>query len=258
MKNIYRQIMHHKKELTKLECIAADYFMESNKPVQLRELAQILHLSPATISRFVRKIEFDDYEQFYESYCSVLNDKEESNIDTYSHHIELVKKNHELIAESNIDEIVAKFIGKRVLVVAKEDTSFPCMDFVNRLKRIYIDAHLATSKQEMVLEENFLRDGDIVLVVSISGFNEPVNYFLNNIVESGYETIGMSTQKTNMMMMCNNYIELYLDTESIMSFNHSYSIPLTIAFDIIYSKIHERLDQKSLSEKEKTTNKIIA
>lgn len=258
MKNIYRQIMHHKKELTKLECIAADYFMESNKPMPLRELADILHLSPATISRFVRKIKFDDYDQFYEAYCMALTSDVDSIDNIYEQHLDIVKKNHQLFEEVNIDNIVEKIVGRRVLIVAKDDTSFACMDFVNRLKRIYIDAHIATGRQDMILESKFLREGDIVIVVSISGYNESINQFLNDINLENYTVIGISTQHSDMIAKCNHFLRLYLDAESIMSLNHSYSLPLTILFDVIYCKVQDKLDSKSLTNKLLTTNKIIS
>lgn len=73
MKNVHRQIMHHQEELTKLEQIAAEYFLQSKPPIHLRELAALIHLSPSTISRFIRKIDFETYEEFLEAYLYTID-----------------------------------------------------------------------------------------------------------------------------------------------------------------------------------------
>lgn len=259
MKNVYRQIMHYKKDLTKLEVIAADYFLQSNQPLHLRELAEKIHLSPATISRFVRKINFEDYDQFYEAYCQTLDEAgSKDKVDIKNSHLSIVEENHKLFDKCDMNLIAEQLIGRRVLIVAKEDTTFACMDFVNRLKRIKIDAHIATSKQDMILASSFLTEGDVVIAVSISGYNTQINDFLKSIQDKELFTIGVSTQLSSMIASCNQSIELYLETESIMSLNYSYSLPLILLFDKIYALVQSMLSNELLNKKHQTTNKIIS
>ncbi len=259
MKNVFRQIMHHQKQLTNLEQIAADYFMQSKQPIHLRELASEIHLSPATISRFVRKAGFDTYEEFLEAYeYSLKSQNPKLEIDVYKQHIEILNENQKLIQNANLEQIVNQLIGHRVLIVAREDTAFACMDFVNRLKRVYVDAEIATTKQEMVLAANFLKEDDVVIVVSISGYNESIEQFLTTIKDKKLTTIGVSTQRSEMIMNCDYQLELYLDANNIMSFNFSYSLPLIILFDHLFVALQVKLGNHSNQSKDQTTKQIIS
>ncbi|WOO87972.1 MurR/RpiR family transcriptional regulator [Mollicutes bacterium LVI A0039] len=259
MKNVHRQIMHHYKFLTKLEQIVADYFLETKASLPLRELAEIIHLSPATISRFVRKVGFTDYDDFLAAYESLIAKQDPHfEIDVYTQHLKIVEENYKRFQAANISEIVPGLIDKRVLIIAKEDTSFACQDFANRLKRLFIDATVAVTKQEMILATNFLKPGDVIFVVSISGYNSSIEEFLNSITEKNFTTIGVSTQATKMMTSCSQYIELFLDATSIMSFNFSYSLPLILLFDHLYVEIQQHLGNQQLKYKEQITNRIIS
>lgn len=259
MKNVFRQIKHHEKNLSKLELIVVDYFMAGNPELPLRELADEIHLSPATISRFVRKVGYDNYQQFLDAYTYALEEQaQEVSVDIRGQHLETVNNTHELIESIDIDRIINKFIGKRVLIVAKDDTAVACLDFVNRLKRLEIDASIATTRQEMILNSSFLKPDDVVIAVSISGHNDTLNKFIDEIKTRGVYTLGISSEITPLIEKCDDNIQVYQDTGSIMSFNFSYALPLIILFDYIYMHLQLELDERFVENKNMITQKIVS
>lgn len=259
MKNVFRQIKHHEKNLSKLELIVVDYFMAGKPQLPLRELADEIHLSPATISRFVRKVGYDNYQQFLNAYNEALAEQAtEINVDIKAQHIETITRTHALIESVDIDGIVSKFIGKRVLIVAQDDTAVACTDFVNRLKRLEIDASVATTRQEMILNSSFLKPGDVAVAVSISGHNDTIDKFVDEINSRGIYTLGISSELTPLIEKCNNNILVYQDAGSIMSFNFSYALPLIVLFDYMYMHLQLKLDAHSVHNKNKITQKIVS
>lgn len=258
MHNIYRQIKHHEKNLTKLELEVAEYFLNKNRPLSLRALSTKIHLSPATISRFVRKIDFESYEEFIKIYSKMLEINEDANYGIYERHLEIVKKNHELIEKFANNNLLNKMINHRVLIVAFEDTAFACMDFVNRLKRIGIDARIATTKQSMMLEANFLAIDDVIIIVSISGYNKMIDQFIKQQNKHVNYIFAVSTVETTMIHQCSEFIVLYLDSNSIISFDYSYSLPLIIYFDYLFIKLQTLIKVETRAQKNKVTNQIIS
>ncbi len=257
MKNVYRQIKHHEHELTKLERDVAEYFIQKKPVLNLRSLSNEIYLSPATISRFVRKIEFASYEEFIEAYDYMLNkEKIEKQTDILNTHLNIIQMNHDLIQKSTIDTLIKRIQEKKVLVVAFEDTAIACMDFVNRLKRLGIDARIATTKQEMMLESNFINEEDVIIAVSISGHNEIIKKYIKHQKKDNRYIFGISTEITQMIELCDDYMLLYLDNNSIMTLNYSYAMPLIVFFDYIFINLQH--DIKLINKKEKSTHKIIS
>ncbi len=257
MKNVYRQIMHHEKELTNLEHGVAEYFISKQPAISLRQLSSKIHLSPATISRFVRKIEFDSYEEFLEAYEFMLNEEKLNGPSSiYEMHTKTISRNHDLITNSSIDSLIQRLLGRRILVVAFEDTAFACMDFVNRLKRLGIDAHIATTKQTVLLETNFLGEDDVIIVVSISGYNEILTEFIRKQRKLNKYIFGISTENTQMIQACSEHIVLYFNSTSVMSFDYSYALPLIVLFDYIF--INLKQNSKGTSNLSSLTHDIIS
>ncbi len=257
MKNVYRQIMHHEQELTKLELNVAKYFLQKRPPLNLRSLSNEIFLSPATISRFVRKIEFSSYEEFIEAYEQMLyKEKLAKQSDILKTHLDTIQINHDLVQKSRIDILIKRIQKKKVLIVALEDTAFACMDFVNRLKRLGIDARIATTKQEMLLESNFIKADDVIIVVSISGYNEIMKKYIDQQKKEKCYIFGVSTELTQMIKSCDDSILLYFDNNSIMTLNYSYALPLIVLFDYIFITLQH--DIELISKKDKLTHKIIS
>lgn len=55
--NFKKQLTYKKEIYTKSEKVIANYFLKGNKSVTSKQLAEDLHVSPATISRFVKKLD---------------------------------------------------------------------------------------------------------------------------------------------------------------------------------------------------------
>lgn len=74
MQNIISYLEYHISEFTESEQIIANYFIhntDSNK-VKIVDVAEKLYISTATISRFVKKIGYDNYKSFIHEYTQSL------------------------------------------------------------------------------------------------------------------------------------------------------------------------------------------
>ncbi len=107
---------------TKSEEIIANYFLENNDPVASKDLAEHLHISSATISRFVKKIGYVNYEVFIDAYKyeQKLADGTENITEIYQTHLDMLIENYKLLDEENISTLISKieyFINRGYKVI---------------------------------------------------------------------------------------------------------------------------------------------
>ena len=70
--DILTQIDSMKTFLTPVEQIIADYFLMKKPPMTIKKLSKILAVSPASVSRFIKKIGLNNYKEFNYLYSKSL------------------------------------------------------------------------------------------------------------------------------------------------------------------------------------------
>ena len=71
-KEIILRITHAKFKFTYVEEQIAEYFLGNNKPMSINDLAELLCVSPASITRFCKKIGLNNYKELIYYIKSIL------------------------------------------------------------------------------------------------------------------------------------------------------------------------------------------
>ncbi len=257
--NIKKQITYNKYEFTNSENVIADYFLEENKVLPGKELAEMLHISSATISRFVRKIGYPNYNVFIDAYQAEINQTSgiENITEIYETHLDMLIENYKRLKQESIEELVGKIGSNKIVIAAIENTSLPCIDFAKRVGRFGIDIRVAKTQEEIVIESALLEPGDVFIVVSISGVNKTYERVIKRLKTKGVYTYGVSTNDKNIIKLCDNNSLIYLDNSSVLSQTYSYLYPLVIFFDNVYIRFEQETSEKQKDNRDKILNEIL-
>lgn len=257
--NIKKQITYKVGELTKSEEILAEYFLNGNQPLASKELAEQFHLSPATISRFVRKIGFSNYDVFIDAYNyeQGLAKGVENVTEIYETHLDMLIENYKLLDEASIKRLIDKIGKNKIVIAAIENTSLPCIDFAKRLGRFGIDIRVAKTQEEIVIESTLLESNDVFVVVSISGINSTYEKVLKRLKKKSVYCYGISTNAKNIINLCDDYSLINLEDASLLAQSYSYLYPLVIIFDNIYIRYEKRTTVKQRNTRNRIIDEIL-
>ncbi len=246
-------------ELTKSEKVVADYFISGNPLVSSAKLSSKLFISASTISRFVKKLGFESYDQFYFE-LKTNQSSENSNLSStqYNSHIKTLDETYKKLDFEVLNILTKQFSGHRILVSAFDETASSCIDFTTRLKKLGLDAHIANTKQEIILESNLLKDCDIFIAVSISGHNETLIdriKFLNKRNIDTYSITGFKTELSSISKYA-NYIHVDANSQSNLFLSNGFG--LTIIFDNIINLYMNQMSSDEIKNIKLLTKDIIS
>ena len=83
-KEIILRITHAKFKFTYVEEQIAEYFLGNNKPMSINDLAELLCVSPASITRFCKKIGLNNYKELIYLYKEHLKENDKINMNNIS------------------------------------------------------------------------------------------------------------------------------------------------------------------------------
>lgn len=249
--NIKKQISNMMNDYTTSEKVIANYFLDENEAVSGIELSEKLHISSSTISRFVRKVGYRNYEVFINEYeHEILYSKSNVLTDTYVIQQKMLEENSRLYDAEAVDNLISKFNDAKIVIAAIENTALACIDFAKRLNRYGVDIRVAKTKEEIIIESTLLNAGDVFIAVSVSGINNLIQKEVQQLNERDVFTFGISTSSKNLIEHCQDSCLIYLESESLLSQKFSYVYPLIILFDNIYIQYTKTV---SVDEEEKRT-----
>lgn len=257
--NIKKQISYQKSEFTKSEQIIADYFLAEKDVLPSKELADVLHISSATISRFVKKIGYPNYDVFIDAYQMEKNQVNglENITDIYQTHLDMLIENYKFLNQDNIKNLIARIGKNKIVIAAIENTSLPCIDFAKRVGRFGVDIRVAKTQEEIVIESALLGEDDVFIVVSISGVNKTYEKVIKRLKQKKVYTYGISTNNKNITKLCDDYSLIYLDNASVLSQSYSYLYPLVILFDNIYIRYEEQTSTQQKDNRQRILKEIL-
>lgn len=257
--NIKKQLTYKKAEFTKSEEIIANYFLTGGSVIASKELASELHLSSATISRFVKKVGYPNYDVFIDAYeyDRNLGSGAHNVTEIYQSHLDMLIENYKLLDEDSINRLITKIGRNRIVIAAIENTSLSCIDFAKRLGRFGIDIRVAKTQEEIVIESTLLEADDVFIVVSISGVNKTYEKVLKRLKAKQVYCYGISTNAKNIINLCDDYSLINLEDASLLSQNYSYLYPLVIIFDNIYIRFEQKTSDKQKANRNQIIDEIL-
>lgn len=183
---------------TPTEKIIADFFIKGQKPDELTAttIADLLHVSEASLSRFSKKCGFSGYREFsYLFKQSMERDKTDDKntelthlvIDTYQ---DLLSKSFAMVDVDKIKRICHMINQSSIIYAYGVGNSSNCADeFKLRFMRFGKKIISESNHHTMRIQASSMTDKDLVIGISISGKTKEVIESLEKAHKNGASTI---------------------------------------------------------------------
>lgn len=258
-KEIILRITHAKMNFTYVEEQIADYFL-SNKPViPIKELSQELCVSPASITRFCKKIGLSNYKELMYIYAEHLKDNDKVDINNIAINLQndyfkifsYIDKSFEIEKIEKICEYIHENRFMHIFALGLSATA--AQDFKFRFSRMGKIIEVICDKDAIEMACAVLQKGDLAFIFTLRGNKKLGKY--SEILKEKEVTVISITGNPKSKVVENSEVSLLtanLSGEESTGLI-SAQIPILIQIDLIYyyyvRKYKEVLDKWISTEK---------
>lgn len=235
--------------LTPSEKDIADFFIKNTDETldfSSKNIASIIHVSEASLTRFSKKCGFSGYREFIYDYQSK---KIPENIQYQSKQMKrvlhdynkILDKTYSLIEVEQIERFATRLAqAKRVYIYGKGSSGLAATEMKNRFMRLGLPIE-AISDDDVMLVNHVLVDEDTVVIgFSISGDKQVVLKAMTQATAKKAYTVMFTTQQNNVNEKIVNEVIPVASVKNLSFGNRiSPQLPLLIITDIIYDYFME-------------------
>lgn len=163
-------------DLSKSEHLVASYVLRHEKELaalSITDLAERVNTSPATITRFCKRLEYRNFNEFktlLEGELQATDLPSDSIATITSFYGDVLSESSKIIQEKQLQEfIVAIKQAKKILIIGIGSSGLTAMEFSVRLARMGINAQSITDSYNMVAQAYLLSEHDMLIAISNSG-----------------------------------------------------------------------------------------
>lgn len=243
----------------------------------LSEVAHQLDVGEATFIRFCRTLGFKGYTDFkldlaielatQQKESSVLLDTDVAETDTPREiAIKLQATLNNVIAETvnllNYDElqqVVAEMrCAKRIFLFGVGSSGLTAEDAKHKLMRIGLHTDAVTNNHFMYMQASLLKEGDVVIGISHSGYSEETTKALRIAQENRAKTVAITHNLRSPITEVADYVLINGNRQGQMQ-GGSIGTKTTQLFvlDLIYTLLVQAEPEKAIQQKQKTLNVIL-
>ena len=241
--------------LTSTERIVEDFFVEDkhqDEDYSIEHLGEVLHVSPATFTRFAKKLGYSGYREFLYDYRTGLPKKQD---DPGSQNIEKVLSDYNAILNksynlANSDQLfrIANAIrqAERVIIYGVGSSALAAEEMTSRLLRLGIVSATVSDADAMRVHQVVIDEACCVLGFSISGQKKVVLNSLRQAAQQGAYTILVTA---NFDVSLKDQFDEIVRVATVKNLNSgnriSPQLPIIIMCDIIYDYLIE-IDRENI------------
>ncbi|GGJ97332.1 RpiR family transcriptional regulator [Lentibacillus kapialis] len=241
--DIFLTIESSKLRFTAVEEQIAAYFLEAKKPLKQSELAEEVNVSTASITRFCKKVGFDNYKAFIYCYREALLDYSNDIHDVTSNlqfqYKELINSIDEKADIEKIKEASRYIHSQKIIhVYGLGLSAIAGEDFKFRFTRVGKFVEVVRDYESIEMISSLLNQDNLVIYFSLRGENHRVMQSLKKLKTKGADLIVVTANESGDIV--NDIADVSLLTSHIHNPNEagqiSAQIPLLIIIDFIYSQ----------------------
>lgn len=258
-------IIEHYDEMTSVEKIIADYFIENRHKDNFssRALKKKLFVSEASLSRFAQKCGFRGYREFVFRYEeSFINDRQEVSYNFQ----EVLNTYHQLlnqIVNYVDDRQIERFSNmindaKHVLVLGIGSSGLAAKEMKNRFMRLGVLMEAVNEADEMKMQSLFQDDQTLVIGISLSGKKKEVLFSLKHAFHQHAKTVIITANREDEFDYCDEKIIVpsFRDLDSGNSISPQF--PILVILDICYNHfLYNDLKKETRMRLHRRTVKIL-
>ncbi|KSV59580.1 MurR/RpiR family transcriptional regulator [Acetivibrio ethanolgignens] len=229
---------------TQVEKCIADFFLKNrdNLDFSAKNIAELLFVSEASLSRFAKKCGFHGYREFIYQYEECLSESERkeaaaSNTRTVLNiYQDILNKTYNLMDEGQVMRIVHYMNeAERVFVCGKGSSGLAASEMEVRFMRIGVDIDSLQDTDRMKMQAVFQDKYKLVFGISLSGETEEIIYLLQESYKRGAKTVLLTASNmTSFQEFCSEVVLV----PSLKYLNHgniiSPQFPILVMIDILY------------------------
>ncbi|WP_249869248.1 MurR/RpiR family transcriptional regulator [Oceanobacillus saliphilus] len=225
----------------------------------ITDLSDEIEVSPASITRFCKKIDFDSFQQMKYSIeqNAVETIKTDKTFDIiYNYYHSIIKSTQQFISEEQTSRIVGLILSaSNILFCGVGNSGLIANEFNSRIQRMGISSQSMTDAHGMLMKSALLDENDLLICFSNSGETKSVVDSAKLAKENNATTIAVTNYEDTLLTKLADEVILissykYIDDEKFINTQ----IPGLFLLDILTYKLlnHERL----MEQRKKTLRAI--
>jgi len=244
-------IESHIDNFTSLEKKIAQFFINNKEELDfsIKNIASLLYVSEAALSRFAQKMGFPGYREFIFQYKETFTKNNKNVVEDYikealNTYEELLNKSYNLIDGEQIRRIVKLFSKKkRIYVYGMGSSGFAAKEFKMRFMRLGVDVESITDAHLLAVNAVRVNEGCIVIGITISRSTKEVLEAMKKAKENAATTILITSKKDNAASESFDE-EVLVPIRKNLEYGNIISpqFPILIIIDILY--LNEKLNSR--------------
>ena len=232
-KEIILRITHAKFKFTYVEEQIAEYFLGNNKPMSINDLAELLCVSPASITRFCKKIGLNNYKELI--YLRYFEDKTQSEVDLQKSYFKIFNQIDGSFNREKIEEICDLIHSYRFMhIFALGLSATAAQDFKFRFSRMGKFIEVIYDKDAIDMATAVIEEGDLVFIFTLRG-NKYLQKCAKALKEKGAKLVVITGNEHTKL---NEYADIIIVTANLSGEEStgmiSAQIPILIQIDLIH------------------------
>ena len=239
-KEIVLRINHSKINFTFVEEQIAEYFLQGKESVPISELSKKLNVSPASITRFCKKIGLSNYKELIYLYNEQLKNEKEHNlnniaIDLQTEYFNLFDDIDKSFDEEKIEKVCNHIYSHRLIhVFALGLSATAAQDFKFRFSRMGKFIEVIHDRSAIEMATSILEKGDLVFLFTLRG-NKALEKIGEDLKEKDITVITITANKKSSL---NKTSDITINTSNFKGEEAtgimSAQIPILVQIDLIH------------------------
>lgn len=230
--------------LTSAERTIADFFISNTneeRDFSAKEIADLLHVSEASLTRFSKKCGYAGYREFIYVYKSHFVE-ETDNYNQLTRQVladydEILNKTYSLIDEYQVNRVVELILdSKRVYFYGIGSSGLVAHEMKSRFMRLGLHCDAFTDNDLIRMNSVLLDEDCVVIGLSVSSSTEVINLALERGHNNGAKTILLTAnKKIETEKFCDEIVLIATSHNLNYGIRISPQLPLLVMIDIIYT-----------------------
>lgn len=229
--------------LTESEKIAADFFIThpDEENLSAEYIANKLHISVASLTRFAQKCGYSGYRQFRYEYLANINAQpniqRELTKKVLADYEEILGKTYSLIDEQKIEKIIEMLIqAEKVFFYGIGSSGLVAQEMKSRFMRIGLFCDAFTDPDLMKMNSALVDENCLVIALSISSDSSGLNLSLKQAHENRAKTILFTANNKEEMRKYSDQVILVATSKNLSYGNRiTPQFPLLVMVDVFYA-----------------------
>lgn len=199
--NILEEIQEHYINFSDKEKTIATYLLQNSGTIaniNISELARLTASSPASITRFAKKINCDSFVDLkiklnMATPQTKKGDQGKSN-EVFDFYNKVIQNTKEMTKTKDIEQVVQEIQqAERILILGVGSSGLTATELTHRLLRMGLNVTAITDPHFMLISSSIAHDNDLVIGVSTSGETIEVVNSLNLAKKSGATIVSLTS-----------------------------------------------------------------